>query len=270
MDYDYEDNLDIDEIEKELTDIEEENIEEIEDDNEENKINILELLTTKKKKNMYFDEEYVKDLILNKYQPYLEFGLNKKGKRVCIDRSKVDKEIEKEIMGNLLLIANAIINKYRYWRFEPLDDLQSEALKAMWHYLPNFVPSKGTAFNLFSLICKRHLLNFTYKNLRYRDVSNVETCFDLSSSEAINYDLFLDDLEQTFLNIINRHYIKERRKKYIELTSILIEYLDKNKRIISKSDLLSEIKSYSYKSTEYKEFIEEMSKYKEVFYELGK
>ena len=33
-------------------------------------------------------------------------------------------------------------------------------------------------------------------------VNDVDVCFDLSSEEDINYNLFFEDLERTFLNII--------------------------------------------------------------------
>lgn len=253
-------------IDEEYVDDEEIINEEIEDDGEEKRINILNQLVKKKNKNMYFDEEYVKGLIMNDYLPYLEYGINEKGKKVCTNRDRVDKEIEREIMGNLLLIANAIINKYRYWRFESLDDLQAESLKAMWEYLPKFDPEKGNAFDLFSLICKKHLLNFTLKNKRNRDTNDIDCVFDISARPIVNYNLMFEDMEKTFLEIIDRHYLREKRKKYIELTSILMEYLDKNKKIVGKNDLLAAYKSYGYKSTDYKKFIEDISKYKQEFY----
>lgn len=233
----------------------------------ENAFSILKQLNTNKKK-MYFDEERVKHLIVDEYQPYLEYGINAKGKRVCINRDKASKEVEKEIMGNLLLIANAIINKYKYWRFEPTEDLQAEAMQAMWCYLPNYVPGKGTAFNLFSIICKKCLLNYTTKNYRNRDTSDIDVCYDLSSREEVNYDLLFDSIEKTFLEVINKHYVKDKRKNYIELTEILMKYLDENKAIVGKNDLLSTFKEYGHKRTEYKKFIEEMSQYKDEFYSL--
>ena len=267
MDYeDYEEyetqqeDISYDEIDEEIQDIEQ--------PEEDDKNNILKELT-KEKKNMYFDEELVKGLILEKYQPFLKYDINEKGKRVCVDRSQAPKDVEKEIMANLFLIANAIINKYRFWRFDTVDELQAEALRAMWVYLPNFIPSKGTCFDLFSIICKRHLLNFTLKNYKHRITADVDVCYEVSAQDDMNYNLFFEDLEKTFLNIIDRHYVKDTRKKYIELTSILMEYLVKNRKIAGKNDLLAAFKSYSYKSTEYKKFIEEMSKYKDEFYALA-
>lgn len=277
MDYnnDYDEDLS-EELDNEISDnfLEDEDIgeqaEEIQDDEEEKTRTIFDDFSIPKNKNMYFDEELVKDLIINQYQPYLDYGFNEKGKKVCISRDRASKEVEKQIMGNLLLIAKAIVNKYRYWRFEPYEDLWAESLKAMWYYLPNFTPNKGSAFDLFSIICKRHLLNYTLKNYKHRITSNVDEHFDLQSNNAINYNIFFDNLEKTFLTIIDENYIGEKRKKYTELTSILMEYLVKNEKVVGKNDLLSAFKEYGYKSTEYKKFIEDMMKYKDEFYSICK
>jgi len=219
-----------------------------------------------KKKKMYFDEEKVKDLIVNKYQPFLVYE-ERDGKRVCIDRSKADKEVEREIMENLQLIAMAIVNKYRYWRFEPVEDLLEEAAKAMWYYLPNFVPGKGSVFDLFSIISKRHLLNFTLKNYKHRITTDLEASYDVSAPVDTNYNLMFDNIERIFTELINRHYVGEKRKRYLELSSILIEYIVKNRRIIGKNDLFNAFKEYGYKTVEYKNFIEDISKYKREFFE---
>lgn len=264
-----------DEEEKIETDVIEEEDEESYGDNEleedEKNFNILCLLNkSKKTPNMYFDEELVKDLIVNQYQPYLDYEINEKGKRVCVSRDRASKEVEAEIMANLLLIANAIINKYRYWRFESLEDLRAESMKAMWVYLPNFSEGKGSAFDLFSIICKRHLLNFTLKNYKHRITTDVDACYDIAANENYNSNLFIEDLERTFLHIIDTHFVKEKRKKYIELTAILIQYIDKNKTIVGKNDLLASFKEFGYKSTEWKNFIEDMSKFKEEFYDLAR
>ena len=265
MDYDFdEENYDIDKAE--LYDAEIEIEEEIvEDKNEKSLIDMIAKTSSNKKKNMYYDEELVKDLILNKYLPFLEYGINEKGKRVCTDRSKVSKEVEGEIVSNLLLIANAIINKYKFWMFEPVDDLQAEAISAMWKYIPNYVPGKGSTFDLFSIISKRCLLNYTLKNYKHRINSDIDAHFDLETPEITNYNLFFSNLENTFLYVIDRHFLGKKRKKYIELTAILIEYLVKNKRIIGKNDLISAYKEYSYKSSDYKKFIEDLSKYRDEF-----
>ena len=67
------------------------------------------------------------------------FATNNKGKLKEIRKilseyeiySLKDKNIDIDVIEDKdSFLENAIINKYRYWRFEPLEDLQAEALKA--------------------------------------------------------------------------------------------------------------------------------------------
>ena len=214
-----------------------------------------------KKQNMYFDEERIKHLIVDVYQPSLKY--DKDGKIIARDV-----EAEEEILQALLLIVSAIINKYMFWRFDSTEDLEAEGLSACWKYLPKYVPGKGTAFNLFSILCKMDLLNYTLKMKKHRLTADIDICPDVEQKQETNYNLFFEDLEATFLKIIDEHYIKEKRKKYIELTSILMEYLVKNKNIVGKNDLFCAFRSYGYKTTDYKKFIEEISEYKSEFTQL--
>lgn len=248
--------------------IDEEMDEEINEEIEEKVLEELEAKATsgfnfkKKTPNNYFDEERVKHLIVDVYQPSLVYDDNGK----IISR---DIEAEEEILQSLLLIVRAIINKYMYWRFDSVEDLEAEGLSACWKYLPRYVPGKGTAFNLFSILCKMDLLNYTLKMKRHRLTADIDICPDIEQKQETNYDLFFEDLEVTFLKIIDEHFIKEKRKKYIELTSILIEYLVKNKNIVGKNDLFSAFREYGYKTTDYKAFIEDMMQFKDQFYELA-
>src|SRR5574344_616367 len=108
---------------------------------ESKKINTLKFKVPKQK-NMYFNEQHVLELI-DKYQKSLVYDEDKK-------IIKKDEDAEQEILANLLLVARAIINKYHYWRFAEVEDMESECLKECWKYLPKFDTTKGTAFNLFS------------------------------------------------------------------------------------------------------------------------
>jgi hypothetical protein len=229
---------------------------------ENKKINTLNFKATANKKNMYFDEARVVDLIINHYQPSLKYDEN--GKIIARDS-----EAEEEILANLLLVAKAIINKYSYWRFCSNEDLESECLKECWKYLPKFTTEKGTAFNLFSIICKMHLLNYTLKLKKYRLTADIDIHPEVQAEDETRYSLFFEALEGQFLKTINEHYLKEKRIKYIQLSSILMEYLVKNRMVVGKNDLISSFREYGFKSSDYKDFIKEMSKYKLGFYDLA-
>ena len=236
--------------------MEEEEIEE-----EENK-NFLDELKpkVKKQKNMYFDNEYVTDLI-TKYQQSLVLDEN----GVII---KADKSLEEEIISNLMLIVRAIINKYSLWRFDETENLQAEAITECWKYIPNFDTSKGTCFNLFSLICKYHLIGYTSKEHKNRQNADVDIHPELESREPFNYSFFLESLEQFFIEKINNHF-QNKKEKYLELVAILMEYLDKNGgQVLGKNDLFSAFRSYGYKLSEYKSFIKDMEQFKDELYEL--
>lgn len=216
----------------------------------------------KKEKNMYFDNEYVTELITN-YQQSLEFDEN--GKII-----KADKSLEKEIVTNLMLIVNAIINKYSFWRFDEVENLQAEAIAECWKYIPNFDTSKGTCFNLFSLICKYHLIGFTLKEHKNRQNADVDIHPELESQQGFEFDDFLEDLEKIFIAKIKENF-PNKEKQYIELTAILMEYLVKTGgQILGKNDLYSAFRGYGYKLSEYSSFIKDMMKFKEDFYELAR
>lgn len=216
-------------------------------------------------KKMYFDDEHVTDLILNTYIPSLKY--DEEGN--LIDS---DKKAEKEIIDNLLLIANAIINKYGLWRFGETAELQNEAVMECWRYIPNFNPDKGSCFNLFSLICKYHLISITKKDKKNRLNADIDICPDLESREPTNYDLFFDSLETELFNIVEDHFKDDEEKynKYLDLVSILMEYLRNNKVVVGKKDLYSAFKEYGYKNSDYKKFIADIEPYKDQLYEIAK
>ena len=214
----------------------------------------------KESKN-YFDNERVTELIL-KYQKSLVFD----GDRII----KSDKTIEEEIIKNLMLIVNAIINKYSLWRFDETENLQAEAIAECWKYIPNFDVSKGTCFNLFSLICKYHLIGYTVKEHKNRQAADIDIHPEVESQEEFDYSFFLESLEQFFIEKIKTHF-KDKEEKYLELTAILMEYLDKNGgQVLGKNDLFSAFRGYGYKLSDYKNFIKDMEQFKEELYDLAR
>lgn len=214
---------------------------------------------------MYFDNDYVTDLILNQYLPSLKFDEN--GKII-----ESNKAVESEIIENILLIANAIINKYGLWRFAEVEELQNEAVAECWRYIPNFDPKKGNCFSLFSLICKYHLISITKKDKKNRLAADIDICPDVESREETNYDLFFENLENMLFKIINDHFKDDetKYKKYLDLASILMQYLNDNKMVVGKKDLYSAFKEYGYKNSDYKKFIADIAPYKDELYELAR
>jgi len=169
--------------------------------------------------------------------------------------------LEKKLTKEVMKIVNAIIMVYRYYIFEDYEDLQQHALEACYKNFMKFNPKKGTSFNYFSLISKISLLNYTDRRQKHRNHHNIEDQIDLESRKDVNYEMFFDDLEDTLFGIIDENFIGNRRKKYIKIASLIIDYLRKTKKFVSKSDLYSWCRSYAIKNTEVREFVKSISVY---------
>lgn len=92
---------------------------------------------------------------------------------------------------------------------------------------------------------------------------------DVEGRYEMNYEIFFSDLENTLFRIINENFIKEKRRKYIDLASILMDYLVKSKSFVGRSDLLGWIRGMGYKSADYREFVNSLKPWQEVIYELA-
>lgn len=213
-------------------------------------------------KNMYFDEDYFADLVLNKYMPTVKRDENGK----IISR---DAKLEKEVLANILLIVNAVINKYGIWRFESWDVLQNEGVSECWRALETFDPSrKKKFFHYLSLVTKFHLVNLTKKDKESRKSADVDICPELESRNYEDDDIFINDLENSIFDIIDENFDGEIHSKYIDLASILMDYIRKNRQVVGKNDLYSTFREFGYKTNDFKNFISDLLPYKEELYSL--
>ena len=220
--------------------------------------------THKAPKGMYFDEDYFADLVINKYLPTIKRDEN--GKIISSD-----KVVEKEVLANMLLVVNAVINKYGIWRFGKIEVLRSEGLAECWRSLPTFDPSrKKKFFHFLSLVTKYHLINLTKKDKEMREAADIAIQPNLESNICVKNEFFFEDMECVLFDIIDEHFPeKEKHEKYIDLASILMEYVRENKMIIGKNDLFSTFREYGYKTSDYKKFIADIEPYKQQLYELA-
>jgi hypothetical protein len=231
--------------------------------NDESLLNSLKT-THKAPKGMYFDEDYFADLVINKYLPTIKRDEN--GKIISSD-----KVVEKEVLANMLLVVNAVINKYGIWRFGKIEVLRSEGLAECWRSLPTFDPSrKKKFFHILSLVTKYHLINLTKKDKEMREAADIAIQPNLESNICVKNEFFFEDMECVLFDIIDEHFPeKEKHEKYIDLASILMEYVRENKMIIGKNDLFSTFREYGYKTSDYKKFIADIEPYKQQLYELA-
>lgn len=200
------------------------------------------------KKNYFNEEEFQEKL-----KEYQRTAVVRDG--VAIQKNE---KIEAYLVIEVSKIVNAIIMVYRYYIFEDYEDLKQHALQACYTNFLKFNPHKGTCFNYFSLISKMSLLNYTSRRQRHRNHSDIEDQVHLNASKEVNYDMFFEDLEATLFNIIDENYIGEQRKKYVKVASLIIDYLRKTKKFVSKSDLYSWVRSFGIKNNVVREFVKEM------------
>lgn len=203
-------------------------------------------------KKMYFNEEDFQNLL----RDYQKTAIVYNG--VVINKNE---RVERQLVDQVQKIVMAIINQYHYHLFEDVEDLRQEGLKACFTNFIKFTPDKGTAFNYFSIIVKIHLLNYTDRRKKHRNLSDVDECLEIESQKELNYDLFFENLEVTLFRIIDENFVGTKRKKYIRIASIIIGYLKKSKVYTSKSDMYSWLRSYGFKSGEAREFIKAMSQF---------
>jgi hypothetical protein len=214
-----------------------------------------EILKTTRK---YFDEDLFRKT-LEEYKKTLVF----RDKAIV---SKNDK-LETNLVLQVEKIVNAIIIVYRYYIFEDYDDLKQHALNACYTNFLKFDPTKGTAFNYYSIIAKISLLNYTDRKQKHRNHQNIDECLDLECKEDLNYDLCFDNLESTLFGIVDTNYLGSKRKRYIQIVSIIMDYLRKTKKFVGKSDLYAWGRSYGIKNNMIRDFINDMSKYNNDIFE---
>lgn len=202
----------------------------------------------------YYNEEYVQELL-------------KEYKKTTIIRNKVpvykNLELEGKIVKEVEKIANAIIMVYRYYIFEPYEDLKQHALMSCYTNFLKFDKSKGSSFNFFSLISKISLLNYTTRKKKHRNHQNIEEQIQLESRTEIDFDVFLENLEENLFSIVDENFVGTKRKRYEKIASLILDYLSKTKKFVSKSDLYAWCRSYGIKTSNVREFINDMSKRRE-------
>lgn len=212
------------------------------------------IVVEKKKPNNYFDEELVTGWIFE-YQNSAVWEENEEGVEVVTWK---DLKLEELISIEILKIVKAIIQVYRYYVFEPYDDCVQHGMMSCYTNYMKWKPEKGTAFNFFSIISKRSLLNYTERRQKHRNHADVDEMLDIHQEE-FNFDGFLLEMKDTIIGIVNENYLGKKRKRFIQISVILTDYLYKSKKFVSKTDFYSWARSYGVRSIDIREFVKEMN-----------
>ena len=216
-----------------------------------------EATTEKKKPNNYFDEEKVTNLIL-KYQ---QSAIKEKDAEGNVTVVWKDTKLEEEIMLEVIKIVKAIIQVYRYYIFEDYDDCLQHGSMSCYQNFMKWTKEKGTAFNFFSIISKRSLLNYTDRKKKHRNNSDIADQIDLHDDKYMNFEMYLEEMKETLLDIVNTNFMGKKRKLYISITLVLTDYLFKTKKYISKTDFYSWARSYGIRSIDVREYVKAMRKH---------
>ena len=210
-----------------------------------------------KEAKKYFDETFFRQTLTD-YKKSLVYRDDK----IVIKDEKLELSLVKQVEK----IVNAIIIVYRYYIFEDYEDLKQHALNACFTNFLKFDPTKGTAFNYYSIIAKISLLNYTDRKQKHRNHKNIDEQLDLEAREILNYDLFFDELENTLFAIIDENFIGTKRKKYVKIASVILDYLRKTKKFVGKSDLYAWGRSLGIKNNEIRDFVNDIANFnKELF-----
>lgn len=199
--------------------------------------------------------------LIDEYQASLEY--NEDGEVI-----KKNELVEQKLTLEILKIVKAVINKRRYYVFEDYDDLIQHGIMNCFTNFAKFNTSKGSAFNFFTKISHTSLLNYTLRRKKHRVHTDIETQDQLIGRYSQNKDFFFDNLEVSLFKIIDENFVGNRRKKYVMISSLILDYMKKTEKFISKSDLYSWMRSYGIKNVEVREFIRSIEQYSEHIFDI--
>ena len=208
----------------------------------------------KPKKNNYFDEKKVSTWILE-YQHTAVREIDSGGIETIVWKDLV---LEEKIMTEVIKIVKAIIQVYRYYIFEDYDDCLQHGSMSCFQNFMKWTPPKGTCFNFFSIISKRSLLNYTDRRKKHRNHNDIAEQIDLYDSKTMNFDFYLEEFRDNLIEIVNNNFVGKKRKGFIEISLILVDYLFKTKKFVSKTDFYSWARSYGKRSIDIREFMKAM------------
>lgn len=174
---------------------------------------------------------------------------------------KKDRELEAKITKEVMNIVNAVINNWHFYYFDEYDELLQHAMMHCYRNFTKFNPDKGSAFNYFTKIARVSLLNYTTRKnkKKSRENADVEEQHHLEANPQINKEFFFDNLEDILFKLVDENYVGNTREKYIRIATLMLDYLRKTEKFISKSDLYSWLRSYGIKNSEVREFIKEVN-----------
>ena len=201
----------------------------------------------KKVKDNYFDNPKVEGMI-DVYQN--------------MEVSRERETLGSDIMIDVQEIVSRIISCYDFSRFEEKPDLFQHASEACFKSIPKFDvhhPKYSSAFNWFSLVAKRSLLNYTIRKKKHRGHQCIDEHFDIEyRKREISTDYLERDLVNKIIEIVDKNFLGQKRLNYINITVILANYLVKTRKF-KKNDFYAWARSHGFTNSICREYLKSIS-----------
>lgn len=228
----------------------------------------------KKKRQNYFNNKEVSKKILELHELDRQLEKDKNNREIYNKMRKVEEEITVEIRK----IVKAIIMLYSFWRFDDYNDLeQTGIMNAIMNYR-KFDPTKGSAFNFFSLIAKKSLLAYTIKGKNYRQkemhngiyMEDIYSDVEQIENNDNNMKFFLNEFKGNISDTIEEFIDEEedKEKKHF-IKEHFIDFLEEN-LFFKKKPFYEKLKKHNVNMKECRNFIKFLDNhFYEVIYDLN-
>ena len=135
---------------------------------------------------------------------------------------------EKYITDKIYMIAGAIIQKHGFLRFEgeEIDDLKQQAALNCFRSLKNFDPSRGSAFNFLTKICKMSILNYTLRRQKHRGHGDIVDHTEIEHGPSFDMEVVEEKLKSALKKIIELQ--PNHQEAYEEIYDFFYAYIDQN------------------------------------------
>lgn len=210
-------------------------------------------------KKYYFDNKYVEECIAK----YKKTGNIKHRDDAIVEIGK---------------IINAIINLYRYWRYEDRDVLENEGYLACLNSIERFDPEKfkhksNLAFRYFSLVVKKHLAFITTKETKFKIrntvTDNIIVYKEQEQKKNVQKDTHVElidmlDNNKELIGFLNRCLFTGLKKKQ-RIINYLDRYVQLNQKFFDKKGFINYTKGYGVTQSYTRKVLKEIEQSKELY-----
>jgi len=215
----------------------------------------------KKSKNYITKED--QDMMIKLIDEFLietNDGEIKTHKSDMIMNKLYSKYIDKIIIG--------IINAYRFWRFNELEDLQSVARMKVYESIikKQFDPERGSIFTFFCSVVSNNLYSFTMRENKKRE--HINDFIELETIFTLEAPIYFEDFDKNFIidHIFDelQDFFKEK-PRFQKLADVFRIYFKNNiGRKFVKKDFIEFARTYTFSDSFCSSFFDACKKVKNV------